>query len=361
MKHHEIRHKLSEYIDGSVTAMENAEIEKHLQTCTVCNDALRELKKTIEYIKAVDEVEPPAWMAQKTMAKVRAEAEQKQGFFHRLFLPLHVKLPIQAVAVLFLAATAFYIYRNIQPTAKFGEMPTEQFSPEQKAAVPPPRSLEPSPAVNAMGERSKAKDSSLRSKQVPQTPEYRALDMRQEYESPPAPVLEGKAAAPAPAPAKPAEQPAQAKKETILDKHAAAPQTAAPAMIQKQAESAESPSRQAESKHESLVPEQETKGLLDRREERINFEKVIIDRHPNGKPKLIATYKIINSHKVKIAEERFNKDGERHGIQKEYYDSGQVKTEAQYGYGKLNWYMEFYPDGVKRTGKTEYDWFWLKN
>jgi hypothetical protein len=361
MRHHVIRHKLSEYIDGSVTAEEKADIEKHLQTCIVCRDALRELKKTVEYIKTVEEVEPPTWMTQKTMAKVRAKVEQKQGFFHRLFLPLHVKLPIQAVAALFLAIAAFYVYRNIQPTAKFEEIPTEQFSPEKKAAVPAPKSLEPSASTNAKGELSKAKDSSLRSKQVPQTPEYRALDMRQEYGSPPSPVLEGKAAAPAPVPAKPAEQLAQAKKEAALDKRVAVPQAAAPVMIQKQAEPAAGASQQAESKHGSVAPEQETKGQFDRIEEHSTFEKVIIDRHPNGKPKLIVSYRIINSHKVQIAEERFNKDGERHGIQKEYYDSGQVKTEAQYGYGKLDWYVEFYPDGVKRIGKSNHDWFWLKN
>jgi hypothetical protein len=37
-----------------------------------------------------------------------------------------------------------------------------------------------------------------------------------------------------------------------------------------------------------------------------------------------------------------------------------VKTEAQYGYGKLEWYMEFQPDGVKKTGKSDFDWLWLK-
>ena len=361
MRHKAIRHRLSEYIDGSVTAEEKAEIEEHLKTCTVCSDALRELKKTVEHIKTIEEVEPPAWMAQKTMARVRTEAEQKQGLFRRLYLPLHVKLPIQAVAVLFLAIAAFYIYRNVQPTARFEEMPTQQFSPEEKAAVPAPRSLEPSPAANAKGEPSKAKDSSLRTKQVPQTPEYRALDMRQEYESPPAPALEGKAAARAQAPKELAGQPAPAGESKLLERRAAAPQTPAPAMMQEQVESAAGTSQQEESKHESVAPGQDKKGLLDRREDRGTIEKVIIDRHPNGRPKLIVSYKIINSHKVQIAEERFDKDGERHGIQKEYYASGQVKTEAQYGYGKLDWYIEYYPDGVKRIGKSNYDWFWLKN
>jgi hypothetical protein len=361
MEHDAIRHKLSEYIDGSVTVEEKTEIEQHLKTCPICSDALRELKKTVEHIRTVEEVEPPAWMTQKTMAKVRAEAEQKRGFYHRLFLPLHFKLPIQAVAILFLAITAFYIYQYIQPTAKFEEMPTKQFSTGKNAVVPAPKSLEPSPTANPKGELGKAKDSSLGSKQAQQKPEYKALDMKQEYESPPPPVFKGKATASAPAPAKPVGQPTHATKEAALDRRAAAPQTAAPAMIQKQAETAAGASQQAESKYEPVGPEQDTKSRLDRIEERGDFEKVIIDRHPNGKPKLIVSYKIINSQKIQIAEERFNKDGKRHGMQKEYYDSGKVKTEAQYGYGKLDWYREFYPDGVKKVGKSNYDWFWLKN
>jgi len=341
MEHSTIRHKLSEYIDGSVSAEEKKEVEEHLRTCTDCSDALRELKKTVEHIKTVEEVEPPAWMTQKIMAKVRAKARQKRDFIHLLFLPLHVKLPVQAVALLFLAVIAFSLYRNIQPTAKFETMPQGQFSTGEKA-VPALRSPEQTPAVTAKGELGKEKASSPRSEQVLQTPGYKALDMRQEYES-------------LPAPAKPAGQPGQAGNVSTLEKNAAAPQAASPAMIRKQAETAAASSEQAESKHEPVAP-----GLQDRTEERSNVVKVIIDRHPTGNPKLIESYKIINSNKIRIAEERFNKDGERHGIQKEYYESGQVKTKAQYSYGKLDWFVEFYPDGVKKIGKSNYDWFWLK-
>ena len=70
MDHNDIRHKLSEYIDGSVTAEEKSYIEEHLKTCSACSDALHELQKTVEHIKTVEEVEPPAWMTQKIMANV---------------------------------------------------------------------------------------------------------------------------------------------------------------------------------------------------------------------------------------------------------------------------------------------------
>jgi hypothetical protein len=216
MDHNDIRHKLSEYLDGSVTAEGKAEIDEHLKTCAVCSDALRELRKAVEHIKTVEEVEPPAWMTQKTMAKVRAEAERKQGFFHRLFFPLHVKLPIQAVAVLFLAVTVFYIYRNIQPTPNLSEAPIQEFTAEKEAP----------PSVIAKDKLGKADDSSLRSKKVPQSPEYKALDMKLEYEKPAPPVPREQAAAPAPAPAKPAEQSMTEKRAETLEKHVIAPEAA---------------------------------------------------------------------------------------------------------------------------------------
>jgi hypothetical protein len=357
MEHTVIRYKLSEYIDGFVTADEKAEIEAHLKTCTICGDALRELRKVVEYIKAVEEIEPPIWMTQKTMSKIRVTEEKRQAFFHRLYF----KLPIQAVAVLFLAVAAFYIYRSVQPTVRFEDMPRQQFLLGNKAAVPTRKSLEPSPANRTNSEISKAKDSSASTTRVPQTPEYRALDMRQEYESPPAPVLEGRASVPAQAPTKSTEQVAPTRESKGLERRAAALQAPAPATLQEQAESAAGASQQAASKHEAVLPKQETKGFLDGKEGRSDFEKVIIGRYPNGRPKLVISYKLISSNKVRVAEEKFNKDGERHGVQKEYYGSGQVKTEARYENGKLDWYVEFYPDGVKKTGKSDFDWFWLKN
>ncbi len=58
MGHNEIRHRLSEYIDGSVTVEEKAEIDAHLQTCSVCNDAFLELQKTIVHMQTIEDMEP---------------------------------------------------------------------------------------------------------------------------------------------------------------------------------------------------------------------------------------------------------------------------------------------------------------
>ncbi len=344
MEHNEIRHKLSEYIDGSIAAEEREAVEEHLKTCASCSDALRELRKTIEHIKSLEEVDSPAWMTQKIMAKVRSEEAERTGWFRKLFFPLSVKVPIQAVAVLFLAVGAFYIYRSIQPSYEPAEAPVRVFEAKKEARSVPAESRE----EKSLRRRSQP------SEQVQQTPGYKALDMKQEYEKPAPPALADKMA-PAPTPASPADQPMMAKKKA----QGYAPQAAAPAKMQEQSAPSAGVTSKTETRGRSLARslneenQTYTSGTHD-------LEKVILERYPNSKPRVIVTYKVIDSHKIKLAEERFNADGERHGIQKEYYESGQVKTEAQYGYGKLEWYREFSPDGVKKMGKSDYDWIWLK-
>ncbi len=194
MEHNEIRHRLSEYIDGSLPAGKKAAIEEHLKTCTTCSDALRELQKTIEYVKTVEELEPPAWMAQKIMSKVRTAESEQRSFLRKLFFPLSVKIPIQVVAVLFLVVGAFYLYRSIQPSLRPAEAPVKEF--EAKKEVPP------APAQS--DEQKRMKGVSKPAERVPQSPGYKALDMKQEYEKPALPALADKMA---PAPAIHSEQP----------------------------------------------------------------------------------------------------------------------------------------------------------
>jgi hypothetical protein len=224
MEHNDIRHKLSEYIDGAVTAQERSEIENHLSSCSACKDALTELQKTIEHIKAIEEIEPPAWLSQKIMATVRAETEQKKGFFHRYFFPLRVKLPIQAVAVLFLAVTAFYINQAVHLTPELSETPIQEFTGEKGKPLI-------STEQDTFG---KTDASALRSKKVAQSPEYKALDMKLEYERPARPMIEDRVATPVPAPSKPAEQAAPRKDNAAMGNRASAPHAGESALMREQ-------------------------------------------------------------------------------------------------------------------------------
>lgn len=129
MECNEVQKRLSAYIEGIISAEEKVLIDKHLKACQRCNESLADLRKTVEYIQKLEEVEPPAWLTQKVMARVRSEAEPKRGILHRLFYPLHIKLPIEAVAAILIAITTIYVFKTIQPEMKLAKAPSEEVTP----------------------------------------------------------------------------------------------------------------------------------------------------------------------------------------------------------------------------------------
>lgn len=135
MECNRIQEKLSEYIEGPIPLDEKMLVEEHLKSCEKCREALSELKKTIGHIKNQEEIEPPSWLTQKVMAKIRAEAEPKKGLFEKLFYPLHIKLPVGAVATIAIAVTTIYIFKAIQPEIKLAKAPSEEII-ERKAQPP---------------------------------------------------------------------------------------------------------------------------------------------------------------------------------------------------------------------------------
>ena len=222
MTHNDIRHKLSEYIDGSVTPDERTAIDEHLTTCTECSDALRELRKVIEAVKQIEEVDAPAWMTRKIMAKVRDEQEARKGLWRRARAFFTMRYPIQALTVLFMAVTAYYLYSSINPAQKYAGEPVGMLARKE------------APAVGRIQEEGKAlREAAPESKQAPQKPGYRSLDMKYSYEKPAAPVPAEAPAASAPASAK-REAFMSAKDEADLEKRASAPRAAAPSLLMEQ-------------------------------------------------------------------------------------------------------------------------------
>jgi len=113
MEHAEIQGKLSAYLDNAVSAEEKAEIKRHLGICGSCRVAIADLELTVGYIKSLPEVEPPPWLTSKIMAIIRDETDRNPSLWRRMFFPLHVKLPIEIVALVFLCVTGYYLSRTI--------------------------------------------------------------------------------------------------------------------------------------------------------------------------------------------------------------------------------------------------------
>jgi hypothetical protein len=138
MECNDIKEKLSAHIDNQLSVEEHALIDKHLKNCSHCSLVYEEFKQTVARMKGLEEVEPPSWLEQKIMAKVREEAEQKKGFLQKLLYPLHVKIPLQAAATVAICVVAFFVFKTIEPEIKQSAMAPE------KSAVMEDESLEES-------------------------------------------------------------------------------------------------------------------------------------------------------------------------------------------------------------------------
>ncbi|UCD71426.1 MAG: DUF2275 domain-containing protein [Syntrophobacterales bacterium] len=137
----DIQEKLSDYSEGTISPEEKLLIDKHLKVCQQCNESLTDLKKAIEYVHGLEEIEPPPWLTQRVMARVRSEVELKRGILRRLFYPVHIKLPIEALAVILIAITTVYVFKMVQPGMELTKAPSEEIRPQtllaDKEKAPP--------------------------------------------------------------------------------------------------------------------------------------------------------------------------------------------------------------------------------
>jgi hypothetical protein len=130
MECNDIKEKLSAHIDNQLSVEEHALIDKHLKNCSHCSLVYEEFKQTVARMKGLEEVEPPSWLEQKIVAKVREEAEQKKGFLQKLLYPLHVKIPLQAAATVAICVVAFFVFKTIEP-----EIKQSALTPEKSAVM----------------------------------------------------------------------------------------------------------------------------------------------------------------------------------------------------------------------------------
>ena len=221
MECQDIRKNLSAYREGMVSPEEQELIEQHLASCRSCSAALYELNRAGEVVKNLKEVEPPPWMKQRIMARVREEAEPKKGILQKLFYPLHIKVPLEAFATVLIAVVAVYVFKSVEPQMKDLQVPSpgEPMTARQEAPYPAKAPAAETPAQREKALLSQAETDQTRGKNLGQVEkEARPGEKRVAQEpSPPPKVFK---ALPAPTPTSP---PTEAKKEAFAAKSAEAP------------------------------------------------------------------------------------------------------------------------------------------
>jgi hypothetical protein len=114
----EIEKLLPACLDDLLPQEKRKGVEAHLASCERCRLAFADLRKAGNIVRRLGEVEPPPFFEQRIMSRIREEAARKPGIIRKLFHPLHIKVPIQALAAVCIVVLALQVYRTSEPEMK---------------------------------------------------------------------------------------------------------------------------------------------------------------------------------------------------------------------------------------------------
>ncbi len=133
MNCHEARGLFSAKVDDLLTADQRAALDGHLRGCADCSREWERFRQTVGLLRSVGEARAPAGFASRVIEAARREPWHRR-LLRSVFLPLHVKLPLEAVAVVLVSTLAIFLYRQ---------------TPELERAVEAPQSGVVAPASEA--------------------------------------------------------------------------------------------------------------------------------------------------------------------------------------------------------------------
>ena len=144
----ETRELLSAWLDQALDAREGEEVEVHLAGCPDCRHELESLRSTVSLLSRVEHVRAPVGFVNKVMADAYPPPwYQRLG--RLVFLPLSVKLPLEAGAMVVIAILGVYLLQSTpeMKDAARPEAPAVASRPDAPPAAPPaplPKATPPS-------------------------------------------------------------------------------------------------------------------------------------------------------------------------------------------------------------------------
>ena len=142
MKCGKVQLLLDEYLRGSLPSGEMNAVAEHLVSCDTCSAELEFLKRYRERLASVPPLRAPAGFLAKVREGIAAGDSEKvpaarRGIVKKLFLPLKIKLPLEAAGLL---ATAALVFVLVKPTLDESMLPAPtipQQDQEIAAAISP--------------------------------------------------------------------------------------------------------------------------------------------------------------------------------------------------------------------------------
>jgi hypothetical protein len=140
MNCHDARERLSDFLDDALDAPERAEIRVHLEGCPDCRREAEQLRATVSLLSRVERPRAPADFVDRVMAAAHSVPwYRKLGRW--LFLPLGIKLPAEAAAMVMIAVLGVFLLQRT-PEMKDAARPEFQ-SPPSRLETPAGKNAEP--------------------------------------------------------------------------------------------------------------------------------------------------------------------------------------------------------------------------
>jgi hypothetical protein len=127
----ETRDTLSAYLDEALAPDERSLVTAHLEGCAECRRELEVLRGTIALLQRVEPARAPVGFVDRVAAAARARPWYRRAA-DAVLLPLSVKLPLEATAVVMVGLLAVYLFERSPELQRA----TREVTPRQEAAAP---------------------------------------------------------------------------------------------------------------------------------------------------------------------------------------------------------------------------------
>ena len=159
------RDLFSALVDEALSPGERQDLEAHLAGCADCRRELDAFQRTIALVRTVPPVRAPAGFVDRVLTAA-SPVPWYVRLARRLFVPVRLKVPIEAAAVLVIAVVAVQIYRETPelqyaerrkaPLSPASETPARQAAPTAMAPQMPASGPAPTPRAEPMAEQKSA-------------------------------------------------------------------------------------------------------------------------------------------------------------------------------------------------------------
>ena len=135
---HDARELLSALLDDALGPAERAALEAHVAACADCGRELEALRATVALLGRLPAAHAPAGFVDRVMAAAYRPPWPRR-VLDALFVPLRVKLPLEAMAVLLVSVSALYVYQRTPEVRELARQDARETPPSPPSRHPPHR------------------------------------------------------------------------------------------------------------------------------------------------------------------------------------------------------------------------------